>query len=154
MLWNKDLTNDVTASTRRPTTFSQFFFSRTSNLFFAFLLTLILPSKASLECYYGPLPLRLCFCQFLVFLGQKNIANFLAKAGASFPCAVPSVVVLCLFFPIVATTRLDVAHLEMPYFTFSSESSSLSIPFGAITPVFPYTNCKLSHLCCYGQSLI
>ena len=103
---------------------------------FCFHLTLILPSKASLECYYGPLPLRLCFRQFLVVFSQNKIANFLAKAGASLPCAVPSVVVLYSFFQSVATTRLDVAHLEMQYFTLTSELSSFSSPFGAITPVF------------------
>ena len=81
-------------------------------------------------------PLRLCFCQLLVVFGQNKIANFLAKAGASFPCAVPSLVVLYSFFPAVATTRLDVAHLEMQYFTLTSESSSFSSPFGAISMFF------------------
>ena len=48
-----------------------------------------------------------------------------------------SVVILYSFFPAVTTTRLDVAHLGMQYFKLTSESSSFSSPFGAITPVFP-----------------
>ena len=37
LLWNMDLTIGVTASKRRRATFSQSSFSRTTNLFFAFL---------------------------------------------------------------------------------------------------------------------
>ena len=56
LLWNMDLTSDVTACTRRRAAFSQSSFSRTPKCF-SFLLALILPSKAALKCYYGSLRL-------------------------------------------------------------------------------------------------
>ena len=62
--------------------------------------------------------------------------------------------VLYSFFPKIATTRLDVAHWEMQYITLTFELSSSSSSFREITAVFPYANCKLSHLCCCNQSLI
>ena len=147
------LNNWCNSQQTKPATFSLSSFSRTPNLRFAFpcpsyFLTKPLWNVIMDFC----VPLRLSFCQCLVVFGQNEIAKFLAKAASLF-CAFrgdPSLI-LPRRSQWPQPDILDVAHLEMQYFTHFSNSHS---PFGAIIPVLPHTSCKVYHLCCYGQSLI
>ena len=138
-----DLTIGVTASKRRPATFSQSSFSRTSNLFF---------------CFSPPLwnvivnlfvPVSTMFLSIFNGLWSNDSVNFLSKAGAFQFCAFRRDPLLILprrtlnqIYSMKRTRRCNISH--------SHSSSS----FHAINPVFPYRSYKLSHLRCYAQSLI
>ena len=134
--------------------FQSFLFLTDFQFVFCFSLTLILPGKASLECCYGPLALLSNYASVSFGWSLARIRLLISQPKREISFHVPSVVVLYSFFPAVATARLDVAQLVLQYFRLKSESSSFSSSFSTITPVFPYTSCKLSHLRCYGQSLI
>ena len=94
-----DLTIGVTASKRRPATFSPSFFAWTPNLFFCFPPLFMVHSKTALECNYGPLRLLFDYPSVNFWWSLARMRLLISQLKRKLPCVVPSIMVLYSPFP-------------------------------------------------------